>query len=413
MAELQFLAGIDLLGNPLVNPVLNPLAAAPANANPFYVYTNTADGLIYQNTGTYAAPVWRPVGAVLSVNGKTGVVVLTQDDVGDGGEYVRTHNDLTDALKAQITANQTAIGVINGKIPSAATSANQLADKAYVTELVQTTSAHFRGNWNTWADVPSSAADYPADDDGNTTPTTNDYMVVGDASGYPVDAGADPLAGTWRFKYTGAWAANGKNGWQPEYQVNESPMTQAQLAAINSGITAAGVSQISDNQTAIQQTRVMICNVEAGSTASASYASGDLFILGGVLYRATGTIAEGGAITPGTNCAATTIEALLAAKQDALTFDAAPTQGSQNPVTSGGVYTAIQNAAGSTVKKATGTISTSTTSASVSYSGTLINAYATMGGAIVMTDIAVGAASVTFSCDTAPSDVVTCVVIYS
>ena len=38
------------------------------------------------------------------------------------------------------------------------------------------------------------------------------------------------------------------------------------------------------------------------------------------------------------------VNAALAAKQDLLTFDAAPTQNSTNPVTSGGVYTAIDNA---------------------------------------------------------------------
>ena len=45
-------------------------------------------------------------GNVDSVNGKTGVVELTQDDVGDGTTYVRTHNDFTDALKTQINTNK-------------------------------------------------------------------------------------------------------------------------------------------------------------------------------------------------------------------------------------------------------------------------------------------------------------------
>ena len=37
------------------------------------------------------------------------------------------------------------------------------------------------------------------------------------------------------------------------------------------------------------------------------------------------------------------IKALIAAKQDKLTFDSTPTSGSTNPVTSGGVYDAINN----------------------------------------------------------------------
>lgn len=40
----------------------------------------------------------------------------------------------------------------------------------------------------------------------------------------------------------------------------------------------------------------------------------------------------------------------LSAKQDKLTWDTAPTSESSNPVTSGGIYTAIQNAAGSIVQ---------------------------------------------------------------
>ena len=53
---------------------------------------------------------------VQSVNTKTGAVVLTQDDVGDGTTYVRTHNDFTDALKAQINTNKDNIAMAEGDI---------------------------------------------------------------------------------------------------------------------------------------------------------------------------------------------------------------------------------------------------------------------------------------------------------
>lgn len=39
---------------------------------------------------------------VNSVNGKTGIVQLNQDDVGDGDTYVRTHNDFTNELKQKL-----------------------------------------------------------------------------------------------------------------------------------------------------------------------------------------------------------------------------------------------------------------------------------------------------------------------
>lgn len=53
---------------------------------------------------------------VTSVNTKTGAVTLTQDNVGDGPTYVRTHNDFTDAFKAQISTNATNISSKQAKI---------------------------------------------------------------------------------------------------------------------------------------------------------------------------------------------------------------------------------------------------------------------------------------------------------
>lgn len=53
---------------------------------------------------------------VQSVNTKTGVVILTQDDIGDGTTYVRTHNDFTDVLKTQINTNKDNITTINSDI---------------------------------------------------------------------------------------------------------------------------------------------------------------------------------------------------------------------------------------------------------------------------------------------------------
>lgn len=125
---------------------------------------------------------------------------------------------------------------------------NELADKAFVNSSVQTATANFRGNWATWALVPSTSADYPTDYAGAKVPTVNDYLVVQDASGYV----GQTLAGTWRFKYSGTWSTDGKNGWHPEYQVNETPMTAAQLAALNSNITAQKVAYYDDTLSGLE-----------------------------------------------------------------------------------------------------------------------------------------------------------------
>ena len=154
--------------------------------------------------------------------------------------------NLTDETNARIAADNLInadIDDIQALIPNQATTSNQLADKQFVNSAIQTNSAHFRGNWSTWANVPTDVNDYPADDDGNKTPTTNDYMVVQNASDYT----GETLEGAWQFTYTGLWATNGKSGWQPRFQVNESPLTPAQQTALDSGITPALVAQISTN----------------------------------------------------------------------------------------------------------------------------------------------------------------------
>nr|DAZ41724.1 MAG TPA: hypothetical protein [Caudoviricetes sp.] len=56
---------------------------------------------------------------VTSVNTKTGAVVLTQDDVGDGQTYVRTHNDFTDAAKQQINTNEDNIAMLDSDMEAA------------------------------------------------------------------------------------------------------------------------------------------------------------------------------------------------------------------------------------------------------------------------------------------------------
>ena len=204
------------------------------------------------------------VGAVPTsrkVNGKalSSDISLTSSDVGALPDST-TINDLTSTAQqnalnsgatttniGQIATNTGNISTIQGKIPSAASASNQLADKAFVTDLVQTNSAHFRGNWATWAAVPTSTADYPADDDGNKTPTVNDYLVVQDASDYT----GDTLVGAWQFTYTGDWTTNGKSGWLPRFQINENPLTPSQQAALDSGITSTLVTQIGTNQSDI------------------------------------------------------------------------------------------------------------------------------------------------------------------
>ena len=158
-------------------------------------------------------------------------------------------DEIDAAQNTKINKNIEDITTINELIPVQANATNKLADKNFVNSSIQTNSAHFRGNWVNWAAVPTNPDLYPVDDDGVHTPTSNDYMVIQDASDYLVPTGETALEGTWRFKYSGVWATNERNGWQKEYQVNETPLSAAQLAALNSGATADLIAQIETNAT--------------------------------------------------------------------------------------------------------------------------------------------------------------------
>lgn len=80
---------------------------------------------------------------------------------------------------------------------------------------------------------------------------------------------------------------------------------------------------------------------EATATAAAAHAKGSYFWNSNILYRATAAIAVGDTITVGTNCVTVTIAGELENVANLLVFDDVPTQGSDNPVKSGGIYNAL------------------------------------------------------------------------
>lgn len=151
----------------------------------------------------------------------------TLDDIPNGTTYAKP----TAAQVAQIGTNQTAISAIEGKIPSAASPLNQLADKDFVTDSITQGTAIFRGSFASkaallavqWQTTNPSGANYVSN---------NDYAVVLDDESQNDEC--------WRYIYvTGT-------GWSAQYRINESPMTQAQLDALNSGATAAIISSVGD-----------------------------------------------------------------------------------------------------------------------------------------------------------------------
>ena len=137
----------------------------------------------------------------------------------------------TDVLSAkQWCVLNSCISSINDKIPSAATSSNQLADKDFVNSSINSVAAYYitkdaQGDqFATYSELENATTFYS----GGVVrvPTRNDYTIVAS------DENHDNA--TTRYSYN--------NGWEFQYVVNETALTQAQLNALNSWITSAKVS---------------------------------------------------------------------------------------------------------------------------------------------------------------------------
>ncbi|MBR6352443.1 MAG: hypothetical protein IKR93_08985 [Firmicutes bacterium] len=130
---------------------------------------------------------------------------------------------------------------IEAVIPAAATSQNQLADKEYVDDSINRSSAFFRGNFETRAAL-MAVPWQTTDPDAPNYVSNNDYAYVADDETHEDES--------WRYIYV-LEEGGSNNGWAAQYRVNESPLTTEQLAAINSGITSASVAQIETNRTGL------------------------------------------------------------------------------------------------------------------------------------------------------------------
>ena len=156
------------------------------------------------------------------------------DDIADlQGEQRQQGSDLQQL--------QTDVDAIEEKIPSQASAQNQLADKDFVNSSINSSTAFFRGSFASRAALLAVAwqTTNPA---GANYVSNNDYAYVQDDESQNDEA--------WRYIYV-LETGGQNNGWRPQFRVNESPLTAAQVAALNSGATAALIAQITANQTAI------------------------------------------------------------------------------------------------------------------------------------------------------------------
>lgn len=136
---------------------------------------------------------------------------------------------------AQIATNTGDISTINGLIPSAATTSNQLADKAFVNSSISNMAANYVTSDAQGDNFATHAALLlgPYYNKGVAyTLTNNDYALV--------EADEDHNNAATRYIYDGTQ-------WAFQYVVNNSPFSQAQSDAINSGITSNLVTSYSNH----------------------------------------------------------------------------------------------------------------------------------------------------------------------
>ena len=145
-----------------------------------------------------------------------------------------------DDIDAEEAARIAADNAINAKIPAAASAQNQLADKQFVNQSIQTATAVFRGTYNLVSDLHLEVGATRADIIAALGATiigadNNDYCFVQipTATATPTE-----IAAIDRYKYNGS-------AWAYEYTLNNSGFTAAQWDAINSTITSGLVAKLS------------------------------------------------------------------------------------------------------------------------------------------------------------------------
>jgi hypothetical protein len=158
---------------------------------------------------------------------------------------------------------------LSAVLPTDASATNQLATKAYADAIGERLEARYLGSaadgspFATHAALTASTAYYYQGT--ATTPDTNDITTVTADEDH---IGTTGEASTTRYRWNGT-------GWAFEYVVNNTGLSEAQLMAVNSGITAAKVSgydglsgKISDEASARQTADNAKLNIDGTNATS-------------------------------------------------------------------------------------------------------------------------------------------------
>ena len=178
-----------------------------------------------------------------TANQKNDLSIELPNDGGIWGSIEGNIEDQTDLVgKLNEKAGKSQVDAIEQKIPASATSENQLADKAFVNSSINNYAAFYltknaNGDaFGTYGEMRLTSKFYNAGVE--KTPTKNDYLVVLEDETKTTALGVRP---TTRYVYQGEWPTG---QFEFQYIVNNTSLTQAQVDAINSGITKSIVDSM-------------------------------------------------------------------------------------------------------------------------------------------------------------------------
>lgn len=182
------------------------------------------------------------------------------------------HNNLTDAdqtfnFDARYYTEAEIQALILDKIPTQASSTNQLADKDFVNSSIATSTATFRGT---------------------VTTTQALAALTGDANDYAFLQNIDPVTGLTLSYDRYKWVESGGDygHWKYEYTLNNSSFTSDQWAAINSGITCQIVQDLLDGCYSCDSN----INVYCGTTCKCTINNTNPLCLSANAFNANATI---------------------------------------------------------------------------------------------------------------------------
>lgn len=398
------LAGLDENGN-LTDSGKSASLLSPAVAPDAQQGTNGSDGIMTAADKGKLAGI--EAGAEVNVNADWNASggdaqILNKPTLGTAAakgvaQEVNTSENLVQSNHVK-TYVDNATGAINDKIPTQASSENQLADKDFVNSSIATATATHRGTYNLVSDleltVSATQQQIATALAGEVqTADNNDYVFVQIPT---ADDRPTEIARIDRYKHNGT-------AWGFEFTLNNSGFTSPQWAAINSAITGdlvtklnnlpdnAGLTTLlsgkvntSDVQSSVDTSATKIptsaavktyvdgrslvpVNMNALTTTS-TFVEGNVMGLNGILYRAKRNtsnfpvvfmVQDGEFVTHTINgnlayvisdwtlnsdwevFMDASIGYTLASKQDALAFDTTPTNNSNNMVKSGAIKAAL------------------------------------------------------------------------